>query len=563
MSPVQTDLVVMTEVASSSAWMEPSPAYSPMDFDEMGSSLSVTPENSRSGSPVHLGQDLDKSLIEKINSRIASKDKFFSLEFFPPRTKSGAINLMARLERIGYGNPLFIDVTWHPTGNPNGDLETSSTMIAQTALNYIGLETMLHMTCLGCLKENIHEYLTRCKRLGIRNILALRGDAPYQSSSDEDSPPAESGLKFATELVKQIREDWAPDEFTVCVAGYPQGHPEANSYEEDLMRLKEKVDAGADFVITQLFFKASTFKKFVDDCRAVGIECPILPGVMPIQSYDSLRHIVKLSKLDIPPEIQRVIQPLKGNNDAIRNYGVHQAVEMIRDIFNSGYADGVHIYTLNREVAATSILKRLGLWKSDPCRSLPFKLPANARRSNEEVRPIFWNKRSKTYVYRTRHWDEFPNGRWGNSASPAFGDLKDYYLFYLASRTPQEEQKSMWGSNLESEQDVFDVFTRYLTGEANAEGVKVTKLLFNEECLDPETELIADKLATMNKRGILTINSQPSVNCAPSSDTRYVIFEYIRHLVGLVLGWKKWIILVTSRGCPFFEEKKINSKNNI
>ena len=119
------------------------------------------------------------------------------------------------------------------------------------------------------------------------------------------------------------------------------------------------------------------------------------------------------------------------------------------------------MYTLNREVATTSILKRIGLWKSDPTRHLPFKLPANPKRINEEVRPIFWNKRSKTYVYRTRHWDEFPNGRWGNSASPAFGELKDYYLFYLASRTPIEEQRSMWGNQLDCEQDVWDVFTRY------------------------------------------------------------------------------------------------------
>ncbi len=105
-----------------------------------------------------------------------------------------------------------------------------------------------------------------------------------------------------------------------------------------------------------------------------------------------------------------------GNNDAIRNYGIHQAVEMIKDLFNSGYAQGVHIYTLNREVATTSILKRLGLWKMPPARPLPFKLPADPKRNNEEVRPIFWNKRSRTYIYRTRHWDEFPNGRWGKAA---------------------------------------------------------------------------------------------------------------------------------------------------
>ena len=123
---------------------------------------------------------------------------------------------------------------------------------------------------------------------------------PEDEATFKDDPK----LRYASDLVRQIRNEWG-SEFTVCVAGYPQGHPDAESYEADLMRLKEKCDAGADYIITQLFFKASTFKKFVDDCRAVGIECPILPGVMPIQSHESLRHIVKLSQLEVPPEITK------------------------------------------------------------------------------------------------------------------------------------------------------------------------------------------------------------------------------------------------------------------
>ena len=144
---------------------------------------------------------------------------------------------------------------------------------------------------------------------------------------------------------------------------------------------------------------------------------------MDLQSFDSLRHIVRLSKLQVPEEIQRVVQPLKGNDDAIRNYGVYQATSMIKDLFASGYGVGVHLYTLNREVASVSILKRLGLWKTDPSKPLPFKTNADPRRSQEEVRPIFWSKRSKTYIYRTRHWDEFPNGRWGNSGTIQYGKL--------------------------------------------------------------------------------------------------------------------------------------------
>ncbi len=132
------------------------------------------------------------------------------------------------------------------------------------------------------------------------------------------------------------------------MAGYPTRHPESISDDDDLLYLKEKVDAGADFIITQLFFQAEVFIQFVEKCRAIGIRVPIIPGVMPIQSYESLRHIVKLSKLSIPPEILEKIEPIKSNDEAIRNYGIHQAVEMVKSLFQSGIAPGVHFYTLNR-----------------------------------------------------------------------------------------------------------------------------------------------------------------------------------------------------------------------
>jgi methylenetetrahydrofolate reductase (NADPH) len=492
--------------------MEPSPAYAPMDIPDDVDTM--TPATTRSSSPYLT--NFENTLAEKIESRIASKDKFFSLEFFPPRTKSGAYNLFLRLERMGMGGPLFVDITWHPAGNPSGESETSSTMIAHSALNYCGLETMLHMTCSGATPEKIRSYLDHAKALGIRNILALRGDSP----SDENVWQMQtSGLNYASDMVKLINDEYK-DTFTVAVAGYPTGHPEAHSYEDDLIFLKNKVDAGAQFIVTQLFFKPSTFKRFVDDCRAVGIECPIIPGVMPIQSYESLRHIVRMSKLEVPDEIRSVMEPLKGNDAAIRKFGIHQATEMIKELFTSGYAPGVHIYTLNREVAAVSILKRLGIWHSDPFKPLPFKQTADPKRTNEEVRPIFWNKRSKTYIYRTRHWDEFPNGRWGDSSSPAFGDLKDYYLFYLATRSPKEELLKIWGDKIESEQDVWDIFKRYLTGEEDANGTVVTKTIFNEDMLDPETELIKENLIKVNKDGVITVNSQPAVNGQYSTDSR-------------------------------------------
>ena len=200
---------------------------------------------------------------------------------------------------------------------------------------------------------------------------------------------------------------------------------------------------------------------------------------MPIQSFDSLRHIVKLSKLEVPEEIKNILYPLRGNDDAIRNYGIHQATDMIRELFNSGYAPGIHFYTLNREVASTTICKNLGLW-SDIKKPLPWRLSADPSRASEEVRPIFWTNRSKSYVHRTRHWDEFPNGRWGNSASPAFGELKDYYLFYLASQSPKSDLLKMWGEELRGEEDVWEVFSNYITKSTNTQGVLVSRTPWND-----------------------------------------------------------------------------------
>ncbi|XP_047407496.1 methylenetetrahydrofolate reductase (NADPH) isoform X1 [Sciurus carolinensis] len=468
-------------------------------------------EGSRCSTP-GLDPERHERLREKMRRRMESGDKWFSLEFFPPRTAQGAVNLIARFDQMAAGGPLFIDVTWHPAGDPGSDKETSSMMIASTAVNYCGLETILHMTCCRQRREEITGHLHKAKQLGLKNILALRGDPIGDQWETE-----EGGFSYAADLVKHIRNEFG-DYFDICVAGYPKGHPEAGSFEDDLQHLKEKVSAGADFIITQLFFEADTFFHFVEACTAVGITCPILPGIFPIQGYSSLRQLVKLSKLEVPQEIKDVIEPIKDNDAAIRNYGVELAVSLCRELLASGLVPGLHFYTLNREVATTEVLKRLGLWTEDPRRPLPWAVSAHPKRREEDVRPIFWASRPKSYIYRTQDWDEFPNGRWGNSSSPAFGELKDYYLFYLKSKSPREELLKMWGEELSSEESVFEVFARYLSGEPNQHGRTVTCLPWNDEPLAAETSLMREELLRVNRRGVLTINSQPNVNGKPSSD---------------------------------------------
>ena len=175
----------------------------------------------------------------------------------------------------------------------------------------------------------------------------------------------------------------------------------------------------------------------------------------------------------MPQDVIDDINPIKENDEAIRKYGIDQTVQTIRTLFESGDVQGLHFYTLNREVATIEILKRVGMWCDDPQRALPWKRTANHTRMEEEIRPIFWSTRPKSYVYRTSEWEEFPNGRWGNSSAASFRDLTDYYLFYLKSKSGTEDLLKMWGHELECEQDVFDVFQRYITGENNEAGVKV------------------------------------------------------------------------------------------
>lgn len=456
------------------------------------------------------------TLIEKLNHKIASGETFFSLEFFPPRTPNGAVNLLGKFDRMVRGCPLFCDITWHPAGNPGGDKETSSMTIASAALNYCGLETMLHMTCANQTKEVITKHLKKAKALGIRNILALRGDP----TDGDEWKTFEGGLSYGTDMVKHIRKEFG-DCFTICVAGYPTGHPDCASYEEDLLHLKEKVDAGADFIITQLFFEAQTFLKFVKDCRAIGIVVPIIPGILPIQAYASLRNLVKLSRLEVPKSIVDAIEPIKDDDEAIRKYGVKLCIDMCRELLDSGIVPGLHFYTLNREVATKEVLTALNLWNQDPSasRPMPWRCSANKKRIAEDVRPIFWATRPRSYLYRTSDWDEFPNGRWGNSSSPSFGELSDHYLFYLRGKLlKKEETLKMWGRSLTCVEDVFEPFTCYLSGKPNKDGVKVTSLPWNEYELAPETNRLRERLIELNNRGFLTINSQPAVNGAPSSD---------------------------------------------
>ena len=364
--------------------------------------------------------------------------------------------------------------------------------------------------------EKIDNALKSVKEYGLQNILALRGDPP---KGEDNFTAAVGGFGSALDLVKHIRKEYG-DYFGITVAGYPEAHPDVivedkeqmeKNYRSDLEYLKKKVDAGADVIVTQLFYDVDTFLKFVSDCREIGINVPILPGIMPIQTYNGFKRMTGFCKTYVPSEVSDALEPIKDNEEAVKSYGIHLGTEMCKKILASGLVPGLHMYSLNLEKAVVSILTNLGLiTETKVYRELPWRPSTNVKRQKEDVRPIFWANRPKSYLSRTSDWDSFPSGRWGDSRSPAYGTLSDYQ--FMRPHVKKASSKlSMWGEKLTTEEDIFATFAAYCSGS-------VALLPWTEmEMLSKESSPISEELVRLNKAGYLTINSQPSVNGFPSS----------------------------------------------
>ncbi|XP_046396067.1 methylenetetrahydrofolate reductase [Ischnura elegans] len=299
----------------------------------------------------------NQSLARDIASRIRSKDIFFSLEFLPPRNHFGEIRLLERLESIQDGGPLFCSVTWHSAGTVP-DSKTPSVRLAASMATSFNFHTMLHLAANELTKDQVMSILRQAQLNGVRTILALRGDRTPGWQCPEN------GFQHAVDLVHFIREKFG-DIFTIGVAGYPSGHYEAPSYYHDLRFLKEKVDAGADFVISQIFYSAKIFMKFYKDCKTIGINVPVIPGILPILSYSSFIRIANLCRLEIPEEITNCLLRIKDNEKSIINFGIYFAVNLAKDILQTGNVPAAHFYTLNREKPIVSICKQLGLWAEE------------------------------------------------------------------------------------------------------------------------------------------------------------------------------------------------------
>ena len=216
-------------------------------------------------------------------------------------------------------NPLWVDITWRAQA---GLCESTIEMCGHI-VNNMGLDCLMHLTCTGMTRDYIISALDRAKEAGIKNILALRGDPPF---GQEEWEPVDNGFTYATELVRFIKERYG-DAFCIVVAGYPEVHLQATSREDDIKHLKEKCDAGADIIITQLFFNNEIFIQWMKDCRAAGITAHIIPGLMPILGYERFHKTVKYCQLNIPQRIFDDLEPIKNDDEKVRKYGIEFAIE--------------------------------------------------------------------------------------------------------------------------------------------------------------------------------------------------------------------------------------------
>lgn len=238
----------------------------------------------------------------------------------------------------------------------------------------------------------------------------------------------EGGFEHGVDLVRHIRREHG-DYFDVAIAGFPQFHglpPEQRDFE--MQCLKEKIDAGANFIFTQMFYDVELFIDWVKAVRAAGITCPIVPGIAPIQNWNGFIRSTTLSQTTIPQKLLHILEPHKNDDEKVRQLGTEIVVDMCRTILAAGIGiRGLHFYTMNLEKGTKMLLEELNFVpRVETIKPLPWRQSLTPKRRQETIRPIFWANRTKSYISRTDNWDEFPNGRFGDSRSAAFGELDGY-----------------------------------------------------------------------------------------------------------------------------------------
>ena len=464
-------------------------------------------------------------------------------------------------------HPLFVTVTW----GAGGSTSSRSLELAEICQRQLGLTTCLHLTCTNTNQRVVDETLQAAKDIGVRNILALRGDPPreHEYRTEEQEMEGTEKLIWAADLVRYIRRTHG-DYFCIGVAGYPEGHsdescPVNQDPVHDMPYLVEKVQAGADFIMTQLFYDVNAYLNYVDLVRSYreGVlgTIPIIPGLMPIQSYQILKRTTKLSHAKLPDHILERLEGIKGDDEEVKRVGVgiiSEIVEELKRVTING-PRGYHFYTLNLEKAVSFVLERCHLIPSSTLDTREYSSSAIGdtkilHTNGEHVAHLVTGRSGTSQVSvrrlssphnhvipldgspalspssaldassravtlaishgvgslgREATWDDYPNGRFGDARSPAFGEIDGYGGPSLHQSPSTAREK--WGSPL-SRSDISELFKRHVMG-------LLDQLPWSEGGLNEETQVIKSELCRLiEERGWWSIASQPAVDGVSSDD---------------------------------------------
>lgn len=283
-----------------------------------------------------------------IRDKFKNKNPLISFEIFPPKKNYPVETIYNTIDDLNDMKPDFISVTY----GAGGSTKDTTVDIASFIKNKYDLSALAHLTCLTSTKDEIEDTLNSLKENGVRNILALRGDYPEGAVADYSGP---NHYKYAKDLITHIKKR---DDFCVGAACYPEKHLECDSLDRDLSHLKQKVDAGVDFLITQLFFDNETFYRFKEKTDKLGIDVPIIAGILPVLGKKQVEKILSLTGCTLPQKFLRILEKYEHNPDALREAGIAYATDQIIDLLSWGI-DGIHVYTMNRPKTTRRILERI------------------------------------------------------------------------------------------------------------------------------------------------------------------------------------------------------------
>lgn len=283
----------------------------------------------------------------RISDALSTQRPFFSFEFFPPRDDDGSRQLFGTIADLAPLRPSFVSITY----GAGGSTRARTVALAKKIQQEIGLTVVAHVTCVGATRSELRSLFDDLARAGIENVLALRGDPPAGASFEVTA----GGFAHASELVAMLRRNY---DFCIGAACYPEKHPEARTLEEDLQNLKTKVDAGADFLVSQLFFDNAHYFEFARRAKAAGIDRPILPGLMPITNFGQIRRFVAMCGATIPPKLSVEMEARRDDHKAVEDLGVAYASMQSLELLHAG-VPGIHFYTLNRSPATRAIVSSL------------------------------------------------------------------------------------------------------------------------------------------------------------------------------------------------------------